>query len=283
MKYDLLSIGSLREITLCGTNVYTVPDAHPDRILAEHDLLYVDEGEWSICQDEVNYVVRKDDAMLLRAGSHHYSLMPCAPNTKTIFVHMTTLKEDKYDVSIMPQTVSQYAKGNMICLPTVISCGQPGAIRRAMRDMVEVFWSDREDKQRHLGIALNLLLSDLGYIARNRQALGEEWLSKVLRMMRTNPSKMYALSEIAEISKMSVRSLSGHFKQATGQTVHQYQLNLKLDMAFALVRTEPDRTLADIAANFGFYDAYHFSRLFKSRFGFSPKHFRRGNRQVGEE
>lgn len=274
--YDILTIGETREITLCGMSVYPMPEPHPDRVMLEHDLLFMDEGEWVICQDSAEYTVRQGDAMLLRAGSHHYSLTPCAPGTRTLYIHMTTAPTDRTDVPLTPQEAAAYASGGMVCLPTVIPCGQHAGIRRAMRDMAALFWSDREDRQRHMGLALNVLLSDLAYIARGRQAMAEPWLQRVLRQMRTDPSHMYSLAEIAEIARMSVRSLSSHFKRETGQTVHQYQLNLKLEMAFALVRTEPDRTLADIAANFGFYDAYHFSRLFKQRFGFSPRHFRGG-------
>lgn len=278
MKYELFALRERRSILLCGTNYYPAPDMHPDRVLAEHDLLYVMEGEWSICQDEVNYVARKDDAMLLKAGAHHYSLTPCAPNTRTIFVHFAPMEKDQSDVEIPAKTLSDYSRGDVVCIPMLINCSQHRNVLRVMQGLVESYWGEREDKERYMGLQLDLLLSELAYVNRNQQGMGEEWLPGILHLMRTNPSKMYSLEELARQSDMSIRSFSSRFKQATGQTVHQYQLNLKLEMAFALVRSEPDRTLSDIAANFGFYDAYHFSRIFKSRYGFSPKHFRRSSR-----
>lgn len=278
MRYDLFALREKREILLCGTNYYNAPDMHPNRVLAEHDLLYVMEGEWSICQDEASYVVRKDETMLLRARSHHYSLTPCAPNTRTIFIHFAPIEKDRMNVEIPGKALNDFSRGDFVCIPTLINCAQHRNVLRVMQGLVESYWGTREDKQRHMDLQLDLLLCELAFAHRNQQGQSEEWLPGILHLMRTNPAKMFSLEELAAQSDMSIRSFSSRFKQATGQTVHQYQLNLKLEMAFALVRSEPDRTLSDIAANFGFYDAYHFSRIFKNRYGFSPKHFRRSNK-----
>lgn len=275
MKFDRLSLNPLRSIYLCGMNFYAEPDLHPDRVLAEHDLLYVMDGEWSLCQDETNHILRKDEAMFLRAGSHHYSIRPCSPNTRTIFVHFSKNENDQSSVELPIQALSEYCDGDFVLIPTVINCAQHGSVIRQMQRLMELYWSDREDKRRQLGLQLNLLLCELAYVYRERYAMNEEWLPRILENMRANPSIMYSVNELAQIAGMSARTLTTHFKRATGQSIHKYQINLKLEMAFTLVRTEPNRTLSDIASHFGFYDAYHFSRIFKNRYGFSPKHFRR--------
>ena len=52
MDYDVLALSYAREVTLCGINLYPNPEYHPDRIMDEHDLLYIQEGEWKVGQDE---------------------------------------------------------------------------------------------------------------------------------------------------------------------------------------------------------------------------------------
>ena len=41
MSYTVLPLSARRKVTLCGTNVYPRPETHLDRVLAEHDLLYI--------------------------------------------------------------------------------------------------------------------------------------------------------------------------------------------------------------------------------------------------
>lgn len=239
MRYELLTLAPRRSILLCGTNFYAVPDMHPDRTLVEHDLLYVAEGEWSLCQDDTHYVVHKDEAMLLRAGSHHYSVKPCAPNTRTLFVYFTANENDRSEVELPVEKLSDYCAGEMVCLPTVVDCSHHGSVIRMMQKMMELYWTDRSDKHRQMSIQLELLLCELAYVYREQHAKGEEWLPRVLEQLRLNPSRMYSVQELAQIASMSTRNFSTIFKRATGQSVHQYQLNLKLELAFTTVRSEP--------------------------------------------
>ena len=41
---------------------------HPDRILAEHDFLYMLDGEWEIIEDGHIYEMHRDDLLILSAG-----------------------------------------------------------------------------------------------------------------------------------------------------------------------------------------------------------------------
>ena len=77
MKVDLFQHDITRRVTLCGTNIYPFPEYHVDRIMEEHDLMYIHEGVWQIAQDGVIYDLKAGDVILLRAGSHH--LVTAAP------------------------------------------------------------------------------------------------------------------------------------------------------------------------------------------------------------
>ncbi len=273
MRYDVLDIGLDRSVTLCGMNVYPNPEYHPDRTMAEHDLLYICEGEWTIAQEDQSYLLKAGEAIFLRAGSHHYCPVQCTPNTRTMFVHFNRLPGDKYGVSLSPEMVKASAVERGAAIATVTSCGQYPEVARILRRIIDAFWSERDDKQRQSSLLINLLLCELSFIARNNQQQADEWIVKTLRLFRTEPAKMFSLEEIAGLANISVRTLSSRFKHITGQGVHQYQVNLKLEMAYAAIRTT-DRTIQDIAAGYGFYDAYQFSRLFKKKYGKSPKHFK---------
>ena len=276
MIYDTLDITLDRYVTLCGMNVYPNPEYHPDRTMWEHDLLYIFEGEWTIAQDEQSYLLKAGDAILLRAGSHHRCPVPCAPNTRTMFVHFNKLPGDRKDVELTPAALALRAEESTTCVQTVTSCAQHPEVSKIMRQIIDAFWSQRDDKRRQTSLLVNLLLVDLAFIARSSQQTADEWIVRILRLFRTEPSKMFSLEELADFVNVSVRSLTSRFKATTGQTVHQYQINFKLELAYAALRST-NRTIQDIAVGYGFYDAYQFSRLFKKKYGRSPKHFKLRN------
>ena len=59
--------------------------------------------------------------------------------------------------------------------------------------------------------------------------------------------------------------------QETGKSFTERVNELRLERAFALLAADGDRRVSDIAFEVGFSDLAHFYRLFKSRFGDTPK------------
>ncbi|QUJ75250.1 helix-turn-helix transcriptional regulator [Sulfitobacter albidus] len=82
-----------------------------------------------------------------------------------------------------------------------------------------------------------------------------------------------SISEIAGVACMSPSWFSRAFKAQTGTSVHKYVLGCRLERAqIALLTT--NEPIGAIAHGFGFADHAHFSRLFKRRYGITPKEMR---------
>lgn len=272
MSYTILPMTGQRKVTLCGTNVYPVPEPHVDRILPEHDLLYIYSGEQPIAQDDESFTLQTGDIILLRAGSHHYGTAPCSVNMRSLFIHFNAIPGDRGEKFLTREEIE--TQSSDIILPTVIHCGQNNAATRLINDIIGLYWSHRPNKERRLTLLLNLLLDELVAIALEDESRQEEWTVTVISMFRKHPERMYSLEEIAEHVQMNVRTLSARFREITGESVHQYQLNLKLEAAYKALRGG-NRTIKDVAMSYGFTDAYYFSRLFKKKFGMSPKQVKR--------
>ena len=54
----------------------------------------------------------------------------------------------------------------------------------------------------------------------------------------------------------------------------QYQQRYKLEQAAQMLLLYPDMPLAAVAENLGFCDEFHLSRVFKQRYGLSPRSYR---------
>ena len=77
------------------------------------------------------------------------------------------------------------------------------------------------------------------------------------------------LSTLAERVRLSTFAACRLFRRATGWTIHQYQLELRLRHALALL-LDTQRPLADIALAAGFANQGHFGNHFRRRYGATP-------------
>ena len=270
MKYDILPVSMERRVTLCGTNVYPEPELHPDRIMPEHDLLYIYHGEQKVGQDDTVYTLRSGDLMFLRAGRHHYGPERCSVNLRSMFIHMNRLPEDRSAVELTAAEAKGFASGTRLCLPTVIHCGQDDTISSLFRSIIDTYWTPREDGERSRTLMLNTLLNELCYLAVSVQQPEEEWSVDLIRLFHEHPDKTYSLAELVERTGMPERTLSAKFQTVTGKTVHQYQMDLKLDEAYRALR-DGAGAVKTVSERYGFCDPYYFSRMFKRKFGFPPK------------
>ena len=62
-----------RQVVAANAHYYKLPTAerYIDRVLPQHDLIYLIDGCWSITENETEYALQKGDVLLLAAGRHH--------------------------------------------------------------------------------------------------------------------------------------------------------------------------------------------------------------------
>ena len=88
------------------------------------------------------------------------------------------------------------------------------------------------------------------------------------------------LSQLAESSGLSQTLFSRLFKKTMQTTPIRYITEIRLNAARKLL-SGTDKTLADIAAETGFYDEAHFVRTFGKSRGLTPGEYRRQHRASG--
>ena len=81
---------------------------------------------------------------------------------------------------------------------------------------------------------------------------------------------MYSLSELTALLEISSKTLNKRFRRATGQTACQYQMDFKLEMVRTFLLEHPNIPLRSVAQNYGFYDEFYLSRMFKKKYGIPP-------------
>jgi AraC-like DNA-binding protein/quercetin dioxygenase-like cupin family protein len=81
-----------------------------------------------------------------------------------------------------------------------------------------------------------------------------------------------SLEQVAAAAALSPHYLIRAFSRATGFTPYQWLANRRVQLACSLLRA--GQPVTTVAAQCGFFDQSHFSRMFKSRLGVTPGRFR---------
>jgi AraC-like DNA-binding protein len=95
-------------------------------------------------------------------------------------------------------------------------------------------------------------------------------IMKATVYIKENFNKAFAMSEVANISGMSLPSFYNHFKSITGLSPLQYQKELRLIQAQQSLK-EQELSVTSVAFKVGYESPTQFSREFTRRFGVTPK------------
>ncbi len=122
-------------------------------------------------------------------------------------------------------------------------------------------------------IHYRLLLSPIGGMLRNLLSVDSHAsrISKSIQQIRARFREPLVVGELAQVAGMSQSSFHEHFKSVTGTTPLQYQKDLRMIEARALLeRGVPSVSFAGFEV--GYESATQFSRDYSRKFGCSPKH-----------
>lgn len=103
--------------------------------------------------------------------------------------------------------------------------------------------------------------------------LGGVRLRRVLRHIADHLDAPLANAELAALCGMSAAHFSREFHRAVGLPPHRYVLTRRLELARKAL-AGGQRRIVDIAEEFGFHSASHFTRAFSAEYGQSPAAWR---------
>ncbi len=97
---------------------------------------------------------------------------------------------------------------------------------------------------------------------------------KIKDYVEQHPDAALTVPTLAALAHLSPYHFARLFRNATGQTVHKYVLDQRVQVSYQLVVTT-NLPLSQIANDTGFADESHFIRHFNATFGLTPGALRR--------
>ncbi|MEO6279738.1 AraC family transcriptional regulator [Roseateles sp.] len=107
-----------------------------------------------------------------------------------------------------------------------------------------------------------------------RQAREPAWLRRCMEQLVDDCERPLRLADLASAAGVHQVSLSRAFRRHYGLSPGQLQRRALLNRAARLLRD--GRAIADVAAQLGFADQSHFTRLFRAEYGCAPAAWLRG-------
>jgi len=95
-------------------------------------------------------------------------------------------------------------------------------------------------------------------------------VERIIDYFEDHYAERISLDQIAENMYLSPFYISRIFKAETGDTPIRYLINIRLEHAREILKEHKGLSIQQIASMVGYDDAYHFSKLFKKKFGVSP-------------
>lgn len=108
------------------------------------------------------------------------------------------------------------------------------------------------------------------------ESFGRKYVvEQVISYFEDHYAEKISLDGIAENMYLSPFYISRIFKSEIGDTPIHYLINIRLERAKELLESGFAGSVQEVAAQVGYDDVYHFSKLFKKRYGFPPSQARR--------
>ena len=268
-----LTMQKYRNVLMVNYNRHKPGELHGQRTLEYHDIIYIRKGGWSIGVEGDEYILKTGDILFLPAGYRHYGTEKYLPGVETIYAHISAEPDDRLISTDCGSALSGHKSDCTLTLPVYVSGGDI-IIKMLFEDLIAAFWGNLPQKNIKCSIIADMLIYEI-MLAGDKEITETDIIAnRILQIIRTSPHSFISLDELSDSLHFSSRALTKKFKKATGQSIHQYQMHLKLSMARELILDNPERSLRDIARNFGFYDEFHFSRMFKMKYGYPPGSFK---------
>jgi AraC-like DNA-binding protein len=104
-------------------------------------------------------------------------------------------------------------------------------------------------------------------------ALSSEQLRLVREFVDAHLADKIVLEDLSHLVGLGRFRFLKLFKRTIGMTPHAWILRMRLEKAVALIRTNRNMTITDIAQAVGFFDQSHFTRAFRDAYGVTPARF----------
>jgi AraC-like DNA-binding protein len=268
---DLASIGMLKikGLTVIGSCIYS--DVKADNMyLQDHVILFVQEGIYKVRFGNQEYVVRKNEMVLLQkaivieyekcgepdSGVLDYMMFFLKDELLNEFIKMSNLKHS-YPAALVPVTVNPVNDR----LQSYIASLKP-----YFKEPEKI--EDELVKLKLLELLFDILNADEKILYQFLQLRRKE-PSSIVEVVEKNLMNPVSLNDLAYLSGKSLSTFKREFQAIYNEPTFQWIRNRRLEKAKELL-IHSGLSVTDVCFATGFENVTHFSKVFKKKYGVPP-------------
>ena len=227
----------------------------------DYYLIYVINGQLSICIDNKEYIAQKGSAIIF-PPKYKYKYRGNPP-TYYLFVHFTGSYAERF--------LNECGYNS---LPCIIDNDFSVEIHNKFNLMVNTFlYNGLLSNQKCSYLLQDILIS---IFESSLERADESLLKASLKYIHSSFTTKIDVPYLARLENLSNSRYITVFKKHTGKSPNEYIIELRLQFAKNLINST-NMSIKQIGEHVGYTDPYYFSRLFKKYIGISPAEYRNKN------
>lgn len=250
---------------------------HADRIVPFHVAIYLLQGSMEIIEDGIAYQILPHQLFFLKSNVRHWGKKSFEPGSAWYYAHFYC-EDPASQMEELPKGVyydtkvclDRKANEKYILLPKLTDCSEHKHIKKDFEKMIDAHVHGNIPQA---SVRLWQIFLECARSAQD-DSVGSGYVQQIQEYIRTHYIEGFSSQEIEDVSGLSYKYAGTLFKEATGQTIKEYQCTLRLRKAEQLLK-ETNQPIAEIAQLIGFSDVFYFSKIFHREKGCSPSEYRR--------
>ncbi|KKI92079.1 hypothetical protein WQ54_11615 [Bacillus sp. SA1-12] len=261
---------------------YEIGESHPNRSELEYfDLIFVKKGKLYLTEDGKDFIVNKNEMLVLLPLKHHFSTRPTDEETEFYWIHFYSNSfysegdEPRKLISNIPipslhfhnhrYTLHLQKKCKLLDYEEIYNKIDQLLLATTNENKELSFWD--------IQISFFSLLNLLEY-QENAKDSGYVISEKVAQFIRENYHKPITNTMLAKHFNIHENTIAKYMKRFHNVTALEYLNTYRLEQArIFLLKT--DHSIQSIAEQCGFSYGPYFSSAFKKMYGFSPLNYRK--------
>jgi len=275
-----------------------------DRKIYDHEFIFGIAGQAMVAYEGATYRLKPGDLFLIRPHRPHTMSIRGETPFRCICVHFDwTDMGQAFDFSPYAVYLDKYARGSAaeaeeeltrrptdefteFGLPNLLGTTDTLQFLATFRELDQHFRSAHVSSKLMMKAAFLKIMALISQELTTNEGIrkdhphADKLLLSIRRLHEHYASKIVA-ADLASMFGFSPKYFGTIFKKATGLTVSEYLLNIRLDHAKRLLSTTT-LSIEEIGEKVGLSDSYYFSKVFKKREGIPPGQYRKSTVIVHE-
>ncbi len=294
------AVESLRSVSFAKVQTFSgdalLPKSHP----SNHVILYLENGTLELTINKRTMELHSDDVLVLHSSDEFHSLHSVSDTSTVIHIQFPGNRADEpfsyYNMpqyhyprngipvsgvprnemrsmfTVMSQTPTGQNNAKKVQLSSLLHCQRYPYSKILFEEIVNAYSSLDKNRDTKLNHMINLLLCILEEC--DHDELPDDVIaSQIVTMIQQNPQIYYTNKDFSKYFYICDKTLNHRFKNVYSKSIYEYQTEYKLELVRNTLLSHPSIKLSELAMNYGFYDAFHLSKLFKKQYGRSPRQY----------